>query len=369
MTPVDLIVAFGLPGAMSDWGFATLHAVVRERCPDAVVLHADSLEVVHSRRTDSPSVPVVLTSQFPEPALMGWVLASGARPLLFWEETVGAVAHVARAAPPTDPLQTDIAPVRIISASAACLSPLQGQGAVQRLDRRIAGSVGTDGLATEMCRHIGIEAPAPGLADRQPHVGTTPGDVAIAALADPQAATDTVTREGWNASPQHTPIPDHLLRLVADALSPFDRLFQDGTLPPIVWPGSAFLLGDRPGEPLPETIDMTGGARCLVYGPYLHLPAGRWTARLELGVGGHIGRQGFAVELLGPDLLKRIRFPAPARGSHAASFDFYLTLPQSPVEIRLMMERGAIEGTISLLSLKMTREASPFPNSGTAISS
>lgn len=50
------------------------------------------------------------------------------------------------------------------------------------------------------------------------------------------------------------------------------------------WPAELFSFGEAAFEPGEPEIDLTGRARIVVHGPYVHLPTGRWKATIQFTV-------------------------------------------------------------------------------------
>jgi len=128
------------------------------------------------------------------------------------------------------------------------------------------------------------------------------------------------------------------------------------------WPLACFFNGDIPEEPAPDGVQLAGPARVLIFGPYFHLPPGIWTLRARLRFSAACAGTWFALELHGKQRLGRCRFQAPttgldAAGLYAADFAASVSDPAEPVEARLVLERGAIEGEIALLDICLTPAA------------
>jgi len=82
---------------------------------------------------------------------------------------------------------------------------------------------------------------------------------------------------------------------VDGALAAYARLFAGtGQLGQIVWTRDLFMLGDLRAPT--GIIDVPGSAGLIIYGPYLHLPAGSWTARMTLGFSAEAARHSFMVD-------------------------------------------------------------------------
>lgn len=305
-----LIAAFGMPGAWSSWGFAALHAMMSQSFEGYATAAVDTLDGLRAAMEEHPAVPVLLTSQYPPPELAAFAQQHAVGTVVFLEATADAVAHLEQATG-----EPEIAIIRAVSASCACLASLPAM-AEKALIRRSA----VEGLAPEEVVSRILEAVGPELV-----------------AANDMPALMPRWREPARSD----------RRLAEAVLAPFDQCLLDGTVESFSWPHECFLPGDRPGELLQGPVDLTGAARCIIYGPYLHLPAGQWTARIVLGFDERIYDQSFVLEFHGSGLLGRVRVNAPASsGLFAAEIDFTVAEPHVALEMRVLTERGAIEGSI-----------------------
>ncbi|HEX3952475.1 MAG TPA: hypothetical protein VHW90_02810 [Stellaceae bacterium] len=92
-------------------------------------------------------------------------------------------------------------------------------------------------------------------------------------------------------------IPANAHRAVDGALGAYSRNFTgSGALGQITWTRDLFIRMDEPDKRPTEPIDATGNARILIYGPYLHLPAGSWNARVTLGFSPETARSSFWID-------------------------------------------------------------------------
>lgn len=148
-------------------------------------------------------------------------------------------------------------------------------------------------------------------------------------------------------------------RLLADIASGYQAL-MDGRRPDkIVWPGAICLSGDRHDQSMSGPVEMTGPARILSFGPYLHLPAGHWSAEMRFFVSGNRSKNFIVMEITaGADILAIGQGELPAAGVFAMSVPFAVKEPAIPVEVRSVLRRGAIEGDFRLLEIVVT------PNDG-----
>ena len=123
----------------------------------------------------------------------------------------------------------------------------------------------------------------------------------------------------------------------------------------IVWNREFFYDGTTLTSPPPVTVDMTGPARCLFYGPYLHLPVGRWEARLLLGFSAQTTDTWLKVDLYTDDVQAIFYSRVKRGGVYAMPITFDVSDPRQPIQIRIFIERGEIDGQMGLGVVRLKR--------------
>jgi hypothetical protein len=119
----------------------------------------------------------------------------------------------------------------------------------------------------------------------------------------------------------------------------------------IVWPLSLFTRGD--GRSWRAPFDLAGPARALLYGPYMHLPVGDWTARVEFEIAGALSGVEATTDVRTHEVVTQKAFALPAKGVFAYDLSFAVRDPHHPVEIRLFLRKAAIEGVFLARSVKL----------------
>lgn len=132
------------------------------------------------------------------------------------------------------------------------------------------------------------------------------------------------------------------------------------------WPQELFISGDRPNDALLGSIEMLGGARCLCYGPYLHLPVGDWDVSLEMEIRENLSGNRFDIDIFHGEVVALESFQMPAAGHFHLRAHFSVRDPREPVQVRIIMREGAIEGILDVRSavVRAARPASVSPVSG-----
>lgn len=146
-------------------------------------------------------------------------------------------------------------------------------------------------------------------------------------------------------------------RVLHDLASAYDGLTSTATPTGAVeWPVDFLLSGDRPDAYLDPTIELCGPARLLGYGPYLHLPLGAWVLEVILEVSDNwSGNEGEVSVLEEGKERGRATFPLEPSGRYQIGIPFVVESPKSPLEIYIRTNEGAIEGVITIETIRIVK--------------
>ncbi len=86
----------------------------------------------------------------------------------------------------------------------------------------------------------------------------------------------------------------------------------------------------------------------LYYGPYFHLPLGRWRADVQIIVSGNLHDKKLAVDVFCGVVLARHQFTPAQGGLLQASLPFIVERAEDRIEVRVELLEGAIEGYLGL---------------------
>jgi hypothetical protein len=141
------------------------------------------------------------------------------------------------------------------------------------------------------------------------------------------------------------------------ALEPFSSHLAGAPLGTITWERELFFLYEETGEETPpkvypiasRPVDITGRARHLVFGPYLALPAGDWTATVALGFSETAAEMSYVVDVCAGASLAQLRVEPHGRRFVEVTLDFSIgeTL-DALIEVRVASERPAFDGRLAL---------------------
>jgi hypothetical protein len=313
-TPVPASILITTPGTAADWAMAAARALAA-RIEGLVVVTLDRNGTV-----EPGSGAILYLCPEPGPAVIAAVMAGTLRPILVMETPATIAANLA---------QPGLATLDIVRAGTLALIAHAVIGRAAGAQRLILNGVSD---AHRLAGALGLPASAADLAEIAPHAPR-------AAPVPPPPNADPVGAAGHRvlASMEAQAVPDPAAR------------------GPIVWPVEVMFWGDEPGTPAPPVVDMAGPSRVLVYGPYFHLPPGGYAAEFEVTVSGRADDIPFSLELhAGPDRLVRVVIGARPSGRYLGRFAFTHAHPLEPIEMRLRMERGAIEGKLALADIRFT---------------
>ena len=120
------------------------------------------------------------------------------------------------------------------------------------------------------------------------------------------------------------------------------------------WPWSLFVGSDR--APPSTTQEMLGPGRYIFYGPWLHLPSGKWTAEFDFEVRENASGNKLLFDIYnGLELLALGEVELPEEGSFKAQIPFAILDPVRPLEFRMQIKEGAIEGILTLGTVRVVR--------------
>lgn len=325
-------MVFGPPSAMTTILAEALRAIVQAALPECAIVEANTLD--DWEKAGSAGTPFIAVSQYPSPELCARIEHDALPSILVVDHPLHSLAHLA------GDRDSDLAAVRAISASFACLAGKLGQS---QLDIQTSNTGGLEAFFARLSEISGI---APGNA----------GFERIEARAGEM--TDRLD-DAFKSRSGDAPA-DSADSVAQAALSQLGDVGRAGNDARIEWPGESFFLGDSPGTAMQAPVELAGPCRCVLYGPYMHLPPGRWSARLSLDLAECEGEQPFTVEVICGEVIARGGFHANGSGSLEVAIEFSHRDPHVPIELRLFLGDGAIYGRIDRFDVSLEL-AAPKP--------
>ena len=213
----------------------------------------------------------------------------------------------------------------------------------------LRAAVGLDAMAMagSIANFLGLEIGEDGIADIVQHLGG----------ADPPG-------EGEPSSSWWEGLEEQQRAIANGALEPFATHLAGANLGPITWQRDLFFMDEeQPGgkhQPAARPVDITGRPRYIIYGPYLSLPPGSWSAAVALGFSPEAGDMSYLVEVHSGALLAQQRIQPGGQRSVEVTLNFSIAAPDL-VEVRVLNERAAFDGRLALGHVIVTPHASMRP--------
>jgi hypothetical protein len=210
---------------------------------------------------------------------------------------------------------------------------------------------GLPGALTLRADQAGAE-PAAAVAAIAQHLGlsTEPGQ--IAAIVE-----ETGLLGPWGPSvggDALAALPAGTRKMIEGALLGYRHRFFDGNLDRLVWTRDLFLVID-PGKAPNGPLDLAGGPRDLIFGPYIHLPPGSWTAQAVLGFSPDAAGSAVVVDAFAGAQLACATLQPNAPGIVTAELNFTVGEPSgNGVEVRVIVAGEQARGQLALGHVVLT---------------
>jgi hypothetical protein len=150
-------------------------------------------------------------------------------------------------------------------------------------------------------------------------------------------------------------LPPDQMDAHANLASAYNEIVAGRRLKQTFWPASCFLQANTPGIPAQGDLDMEGRARFLSHGPYFHLPAGLWGVEVAIEVSESLSENRVGFDVFAGAVVAACTTTLPQQGSLACDMVFRVTDPTAPVEIRIQLLSGAIEGKLRIEGVTLRR--------------
>jgi hypothetical protein len=155
---------------------------------------------------------------------------------------------------------------------------------------------------------------------------------------------------GWASDPQ----AEEAVRIVNSAVAPYVDHFLGAPFGSITW-ARELLMADG-HAPANHTVDITGRVRALLYGPYITVPPGNWTAEVVLGFSQEATDVNFLIDLLvaGSQICATSIQPT-RQGVYSVNLSFVIGEGNAnPLEFRVINEKPAFDGRVALGRITLT---------------
>jgi hypothetical protein len=341
LSPNDAIVV-GAPSVLSSLCFGLVRAAAEH--VRAEIRLVDRNDNVEELSTAPNRARVFWLAQYPSPSLVDIIRGSRVPTVACLDELKDAVRYLKESVG-----CTFLEALRAHTAAATVCGAFFDNPSVLLVERRADSTTGR--IAGQMLDHLRLDMTFPA---KKSLIEQFAGEAGATAWPLERLLSRRVV--GYLAPGKTSTISADEAAVIEQVLAPMTRMSIGRDVRPICWPSSVFLFGDRPNERAPLVADITGAARIIFYGPYFHLPAGRWQVQIVLGFSYDIFGTPFSIEVHGSTLVAKAFVRPDGEGIFSASFSMTHTRPQDPLELRVRNEEGAIEGRIGLARVQFFSE-------------
>jgi hypothetical protein len=147
--------------------------------------------------------------------------------------------------------------------------------------------------------------------------------------------------------------------LIAGLAEGYDAVIHRQRMREVIWPRRVFLLCDPPGMPADQPVALVGPARWLMRGPFFRLPAGLWNVEVLFEVKDCWSDNRLEVDVAGATVLAAATMVLPPQGVYACDLQVWIEAPM-PIEVRVVLLTGAIEGELLLRDVAFRRVEEAF---------
>lgn len=341
-------LSIGLPGRFADWCDAAVAALAG---PDTLVraVHEPSellghgplpaaLDRIGRLLIAARSPGLVVSLRQPDGVLLSALAETGARFLVALDHPHQAAADLLDAAggPP-------VPAIRAVANSCATVirfAPLPGC-LLLHADTARADPIGT--LAA-IAGHLGLTAGASDFA----------GIAASLAAVWPGAAQP----QDWA---ERVPAAAH--KTMRAAFAGYEQCFAGRGLGELAWNRELFFTAD-PDKQATDILDLGGGQRTLIFGPYMHLPPSSWNAQVYVGVSPEAVGQTLLIEAYAGGELAAVSLQPGSGGIFATEVSFAVDeeIAARPIEIRVSITQHDAQGRLAFGRVVLRPQAMRSPD-------
>lgn len=325
------ICVLGLPGHT----IATVLGLCRLAFPPTVTGHFEAIldddTATRSFLTTGPADNVLICSHFPAPDLLRWITHTDPIVILILPDLYISIADSAEAD---------------INSSGLCLSLLSKSLSCLASVRRVNKFITITG------NNIEVEL---ALLARVLHVTCGGADVTVWRAAEKAVIASFCALFPILAN------EDNRECLLTDVRKSCQGLLEHaryGTGADVEWPSSVFFDATARVRPASAAFELTGPARCLCYGPFLHLPSGVWDAAVYVTIIGKFDETVVRVEVFGKCPIAHTTAKLSGSGVFEVRFGFSIDNAVMPLQVRLFSCHGEIEGRLRFGGVKL-RQVGP----------
>jgi hypothetical protein len=348
-----LCFSLGLPGRLSDWcdviiaylaGQPGSPALVEQWPSNAAMLRYDRpppvLGELGRLLIANVAADVVIASRQPDMGLRDALASSGARFVIALDQPRLAVAELLARTGADLSLVT-----RAVANSCAMLMHFPALSGALVLHGN-AVKANPTGTVVAMAGHFGLE------------IGESEAGTIIEEVAQRQIELLPRLQSETSATAEFAS------KTVGGALFGYEDCFAGRGHGRLVWNRDLFIASDSQGR-ANQLLDLTGGVRTLVRGPYMRLPPGSWSARIHLGLSPEAAQCPLSIEIWEEVKLAATTLQPHFPGIHVADLSFSLAETQADIEVRVMVLSPDARGRLAFGYVVLTPAGAHHPQAET----
>jgi hypothetical protein len=320
----------GLPSRFGEWCEAVAARLVEHTLGPIEAIHADTIDQFMAPAIRSGASQIIVISHEITGRL--WTaLAEAGRPFILAFDHPHHALHNLVARHGVEFLEAARSVAKSCASVAGCAA--MPEALALYADRDAADPLAT---AAAIVRHFSLPIDDAEIADL------------LGPLAEADLRPDREEHLSWWQQ-----LDDGQRALVSGAVDPYLARFAGGDLGTITWERDLFYMNEEPpaeiDPPASRPIDITGRPRYLLYGPYITLPPGSWSATMALGFSAEAAELAYVVDVCsgGETILASSAVPPGVERVVELSLNFSIAAPDM-IEIRIMNERAAFDGRLAL---------------------
>jgi hypothetical protein len=334
-----IFFSIGLPGRFAEWSDAVIFRLAQRALGQVERVSLNTLDELALAMIRTGAPHFVICSRQPGGGVQTALARAARRFVAVLEDPRAALRDLA-----TRPGIDLIAGTRAVASSCASMMSCASMPEALVLNGRRCGH---DPVATArlITHHLEL-----GLAD---------ADIqnVVSALADEGVVPVQTEDDAWWVG-----LEEPQQALVNGALGAYIDHFAGGDFGNITWERHLFFIFEDPpardSVPATRPVDITGRMRCLLYGPFINLPPGSWSARVVLGFSSEAAAMTYVVEAFAGSQLNHVRIQPAAERIFEVDLHFSIDASvDHPVQIRIYSERAAFDGRLALGYVALTRHA------------
>jgi hypothetical protein len=335
-----IFFSVGLPGRFAQWCDAVVSKLVQHDLGSVEVLSLNTLEELALAVIRTGASHFVLCCRQPGGGVQSALRQAGKRFIAVLDEPRIALRDLAR-----QPGCDLVAATRAVASSCAAML---GYSFLPGALVLTPGNEARDPLsvACAIAQHLQLDVGEPDI--QQIICGLTEQEI---------VSRPSEYDAWWNSLSERDQV------LVNGALGAYETHFAGGDLGKITWERDLFFIFEDPpaqdAVAATRPVDITGRARCLIYGPFINLPPGSWSARVVLGFSPEAAGMTYVVEAFAGRQLNNIRIQPESQRILEVNLHFSIdAFVDQPIQIRVYNERAAFDGRLALGYMTLTPQAS-----------